>query len=1311
MVHVTNFDTTTPKEKPLTKREMKRLRMIERGGKGSGHHGHRGRPGEVGGSLPGEGGGFRLGLGEDYVVIPTGEVAYDDLFEFNHGDFSFEEIHYETDEGVGLDPDVAVAEASEEIKNRIRPILWDFMEDTGHVPRDIVFTDHMDAIFDEYWADYYEGEDDPAYQEKRKEVATMLYRNGTKATYTGNEDFPDNQKFIHLNVELTLDEYDFEKWAWGTADIGWLDPNEEETFRQAISHELGHWLTIEADTRVNPPEGFIGPSNDYKASNRIFDNNTALSEYQADLVASMTLGDMGFRGWGRELTSEEEADREKLMNLIDARMKTKGETVTERAKQETKPVLMLIPWGDGYEGVMVTENEIPENAEDTEFIVSRSDFMQLLKGESLMYGPLRRMISIQDGPFHVVDDGMEPTKIMPPEPIEFRTEEHEKVLERIETEIEKDEPGLTERIRDVLAGFVDRVRGVFRGGPGSGHHGHEGRPGEVGGSLPSGGTPDIDGMVDEWSRQQAELKEAETIGGKRGGFLKTLKKVKDSLTPKTTVRRNPDDPDLWFELYQAFDNHEWGNDAASGILMSILHRVDGYMPNGSFYRRIMEVSEEVDHNELFELRDKLHREWIDEYTTDFWDEVEQIVLEHYDWADPEDTRNFLAMSEDDFELLDALDPEAVHDAVLEQALTNTIESRRAELGAESIYSIGRSDESPKDIASTMVDRENWPHGASHQTDAAQRAYDWVEQWYKREIPEPKDEDIVHEYGGLPTVTGQRESSEIYPHTEGPNYPDGKHFLLGVREGVVVSAMMASEERPEHAMRGFIGGEENRERMRDLGVNYDRDIKDQTYLYIDYVASRESGMGYGTEMMMKALSLAGENGWGIAGSSTDDAAVFYDKLGAKWINEDTAFSDGGTAFWTPRDVERAYKLLNRIGAGEVMEIERAMIVRAFNILNLPDLYDPAALMARPRRDPERHGRKMREAFERYMARNHPPTEDEVIIVRGPLRRIVVEKHLGPGDHPSGSSQQAHAGGKGGKRPDKKKKGAGAAEGVRGEREQADVGAEGAEVAVAEEEGPEVSGVMIKVGDDNLMFDSQEQYETLKGLADGQYTEGQEREPELTSMFSGMASEHGGDMSGLDFAVKSPESILRKIREKMIEHDLTEEEAAKRINDVNRYTMLFTPETYVEKVKAVQSQLGEMGYSRYDNKYKNYWKGGDDYDGYNTVIENTETGQRIELQFHTYESIQIKRRSHEIYAQLRVIPESQPGVRQQLYDEMVSLWQGDYERPLNWEQLEGVVKERVSRTGSPRSADRDEVFRVFGRPSLRLNLHATIITLSI
>jgi 2'-5' RNA ligase len=145
----------------------------------------------------------------------------------------------------------------------------------------------------------------------------------------------------------------------------------------------------------------------------------------------------------------------------------------------------------------------PENGTEPElegyvgqFAVSRSDFMHMLRGGEITYGTLKRRISIQDGPFVVMDDEVEPHKIEPPEPVEFRPEprpirgawQEFTDLEPYITTGKEDEETLRERISNTLQTFVDRVADVFRGGPGSGHRGHAGRPGEVGGSLPSGAT-------------------------------------------------------------------------------------------------------------------------------------------------------------------------------------------------------------------------------------------------------------------------------------------------------------------------------------------------------------------------------------------------------------------------------------------------------------------------------------------------------------------------------------------------------------------------------------------------------------------------------------------------------------------------------------------------------------------------------------------------------------------------------------------------------------------------------------------------------
>jgi GNAT superfamily N-acetyltransferase len=940
-----------------------------------------------------------------------------------------------------------------------------------------------------------------------------------------------------------------------------------------------------------------------------------------------------------------------------------------------------------YESVIVPESEITEDderlgevgIEEKSYVVSRSDFMQLLKGESLMYGPLKRMISIQDGPFEVVEDGVEPAKIMPPEPIEFRTEEPEQVLERIETEIEKDEPGLTERIRDVLAGFVDRVRGVFRGGPGSGHHGHEGRPGEVGGSLPAGA-------------DAAALKEAETIGGKRKGFLKTLQKIKQTLTPKLNVQVNKGDPELWFQLREDYEN--WDG-AASGLALSVADDIGRYFPNGMLYRKEFVESEIIDESALSELKDELHDKWVDRETDLFMEEVEALVEDYYDNATEEEIRTFLGMSEEDYTALAALDKWAIYDTMFQTSAAMVISQRRNQTHEEqpTPYMFAQSFEdrlflplTPPDIADAMIShmparfKEENLRLAEEGKDAfvpmaGTRADSFLSTYFNRSLPMPDSEDIIEEYGSIPMETKEVLSDYELPHIKEADIPEHKHFALGLDSfGSPVAVMEATAKDAEGSLGIVSSNSDARQSWAErVGVDWEQDIADQTYLYIDSLASKYRGQGYGTEMMMKALGIAGENGWGLAGSATDGAAAFYDKLGAKWVNPNAGtLGTGGLAFWTPRDVERAYKLLNRIGAGDILEVERAMIMRGFNIFNLVDLDDPAALMDSSRTDPAVREARMRAAFERFWDRERPD-EEAVVVVRGPLRRIVVERHLGPGDHPSGSSQQAHAGGKGGKRPDRKKKGTGAAEGVRGEREQADVGTEQVETDVAEDEA-QVSGYYVTVDEDPIHFDSEEQYEQVKALAEQVIADAEVRSEELNSMMTSLAAENGGEMSGLDFAVKGVPRTIEKIRGKMLEHGLSEEEASQRINDANRYTMLFTPDVYVEKVKAVQSALSEQGWVQFDNKYKNYWKEGDDYDGYNTIIQNTETGARVELQFHTYESIAIKVRSHEIYKQLRTMPESLSMQRKELYAEMVSLWQGDYERPLNWEQLEGVVKVR-------------------------------------
>jgi len=175
-----------------------------------------------------------------------------------------------------------------------------------------------------------------------------------------------------------------------------------------------------------------------------------------------------------------------------------------------------------------------------------------------------------------------------------------------------------------------------------------------------------------------------------------------------------------------------------------------------------------------------------------------------------------------------------------------------------------------------------------------------------------------------------------------------------------------------------------------------------------------------------------------------------------------------------------------------------------------------------------------------------------------------------------------------------------------------------------------------------------------------------EPSVTKMVQETAEDIGGKMFGLKYRLKSTGSLTRKIHNEAEAEGISTEEAAAKISDTLRYTVLFEPDEYFAGVAHVQSALEGQGWTMYDHKWKNFWQGGDAYDGYNTVLVN-EKGQRFELQFHTPESIVIKEQVHKIYEVARELP---PGpLRTQLDRQMANHWTG-YTRPHNWEKLPGV-----------------------------------------
>ncbi|MHA2135680.1 MAG: hypothetical protein ACW99J_17635 [Candidatus Thorarchaeota archaeon] len=189
-----------------------------------------------------------------------------------------------------------------------------------------------------------------------------------------------------------------------------------------------------------------------------------------------------------------------------------------------------------------------------------------------------------------------------------------------------------------------------------------------------------------------------------------------------------------------------------------------------------------------------------------------------------------------------------------------------------------------------------------------------------------------------------------------------------------------------------------------------------------------------------------------------------------------------------------------------------------------------------------------------------------------------------------------------------------------------------------------------------------------LAEEKLQEAQGIEPEITSLLEEIGSRTGGELAGLEFRLKGKASMARKILTGMEQDDISLEEAKNDINDAIRYTFLFDPDEYFDKVSSTQRELMDQGWSQYNSKWKNYFQSGDGYDGYNTVMVN-EQGQRFEVQFHTPESIEIKFEVHKQYEEFRTLPEGDPR-RKQLLESMIVQWE-EYEKPKSWEKLPGVL----------------------------------------
>jgi len=129
-----------------------------------------------------------------------------------------------------------------------------------------------------------------------------------------------------------------------------------------------------------------------------------------------------------------------------------------------------------------------------------------------------------------------------------------------------------------------------------------------------------------------------------------------------------------------------------------------------------------------------------------------------------------------------------------------------------------------------------------------------------------------------------------------------------------------------------------------------------------------------------------------------------------------------------------------------------------------------------------------------------------------------------------------------------------------------------------------------------------------------------------------------MVGLDYRLKSEESLTRKIFDIADATGEAPTEVANDMKDVLRYTTVFAPDKYVEGVKATVAQLLATGHTK--KKFKNTWGNKTGYLGINAVFV-TPDGAMFELQFHTPQSFHAKDEgTHELYEEQRRYPPGTP-----------------------------------------------------------------------
>ncbi|MDG6808445.1 minor capsid protein [Glaesserella parasuis] len=158
-----------------------------------------------------------------------------------------------------------------------------------------------------------------------------------------------------------------------------------------------------------------------------------------------------------------------------------------------------------------------------------------------------------------------------------------------------------------------------------------------------------------------------------------------------------------------------------------------------------------------------------------------------------------------------------------------------------------------------------------------------------------------------------------------------------------------------------------------------------------------------------------------------------------------------------------------------------------------------------------------------------------------------------------------------------------------------------------------------------------------------------EPEITEKITEIISSVGAKTAGLEYRLKSLESLKRKVETEVLA-GISEKQAINSVKDVIRYTAILDVNNFVLQYDKIQSALEKQGY--FTVVVKNTWKDSAVYKGVNTFVTTLIKKDNVvfELQYHTQQSFDWKNGVlHNLYEQFRD-PATPQDERKKLYEKM-------------------------------------------------------------